>query len=186
MQIRREEIGQYFREATWEALAKAASGLKRPHARGGKHWPASAAKGSNNLSVQLIRQASHQQRRSLHQAVHASSVAALIGVNSVPLPRRSRRPRMRIASSSSTRGRREPSGGGHLLKNAAARGAKLIVMDPRGQNQGIARYAHRTLQFKPGRDRAAQRHAAPSSKRAWSISSTCRRTPRALRRSKRR
>ena len=38
------------------------------------------------------------------------------------------------------------------LKNAAARGAKLIVMDPRGQNQGIARYAHPRLQFKPGRD----------------------------------
>ena len=27
------------------------------------------------------------------------------------------------------------------LKQAAKRGAKLIVMDPRGQNQGIARYA---------------------------------------------
>ena len=39
-----------------------------------------------------------------------------------------------------------------FLKNAAKRGAKLIVMDPRGQNQGIARYASHTLQFKPGRD----------------------------------
>src|SRR6185295_6788744 len=39
-----------------------------------------------------------------------------------------------------------------FLKNAAKRGAKLVVIDPRGQNQGIARYAHRTLQFKPGRD----------------------------------
>jgi formate dehydrogenase major subunit len=38
------------------------------------------------------------------------------------------------------------------LKNAARRGAKLIVMDPRGQNQGIARYASHMLQFKPGRD----------------------------------
>ena len=38
------------------------------------------------------------------------------------------------------------------LKNAAKRGAKLIVMDPRGQNQGIARYASHVLQFKPGRD----------------------------------
>jgi formate dehydrogenase major subunit len=38
------------------------------------------------------------------------------------------------------------------LKNAAKRGAKLIVMDPRGQNQGIARHATHVLQFKPGRD----------------------------------
>ena len=39
-----------------------------------------------------------------------------------------------------------------FLKNAAARGAKLIVIDPRGQNQGISRYASHVLQFKPGRD----------------------------------
>ena len=39
-----------------------------------------------------------------------------------------------------------------FIKNAAKRGAKLIVMDPRGRNQGIARYASHTLQFKPGRD----------------------------------
>ncbi|MGE0701857.1 MAG: molybdopterin oxidoreductase family protein, partial [Hyphomicrobiaceae bacterium] len=38
------------------------------------------------------------------------------------------------------------------LKNAAKRGAKLIVMDPRGQSQGIARHASHVLQFKPGRD----------------------------------
>ena len=39
-----------------------------------------------------------------------------------------------------------------FLKNAAARGAKLIVMDPRGHSQGLARYASHILQFKPGRD----------------------------------
>ena len=39
-----------------------------------------------------------------------------------------------------------------FLKNAAKRGAKLIVMDPRGQNQGIARFASHVLQFTPGRD----------------------------------
>ena len=38
------------------------------------------------------------------------------------------------------------------IKNAAKRGAKLIVIDPRGQNQGIARYASHMLQFTPGRD----------------------------------
>ena len=39
-----------------------------------------------------------------------------------------------------------------FLKNAAARGAKLIVIDPRGHSQGLARYASHILQFKPGRD----------------------------------
>jgi formate dehydrogenase major subunit len=39
-----------------------------------------------------------------------------------------------------------------FLKNAAARGAKLIVVDPRGHAQGLARYASHILQFKPGRD----------------------------------
>ena len=39
-----------------------------------------------------------------------------------------------------------------FLKNAAKRGAKLVVMDPRGQTQGLARYASHILQFKPGRD----------------------------------
>jgi formate dehydrogenase major subunit len=39
-----------------------------------------------------------------------------------------------------------------FIKNAAKRGAQLVVMDPRGQTQGIARYATETLQFKPGQD----------------------------------
>ena len=39
-----------------------------------------------------------------------------------------------------------------FLKNAAKRGAHLIVMDPRGQNQGIAKHANQVLQFKPGSD----------------------------------
>src|SRR3546814_11713505 len=37
-----------------------------------------------------------------------------------------------------------------FLKNAAKRGAKIIVMDPRGQQ--ISRYAYKSLQFKPGQD----------------------------------
>src|SRR5262249_45344459 len=39
-----------------------------------------------------------------------------------------------------------------FLKNAAARGAKVIVADPRGQSQALARYASHIVQFKPGRD----------------------------------
>jgi formate dehydrogenase major subunit len=38
------------------------------------------------------------------------------------------------------------------LKNAAAKGAKLYVLDPRGQSQGISRYATGVLQFKPSKD----------------------------------
>jgi formate dehydrogenase major subunit len=37
-----------------------------------------------------------------------------------------------------------------FFKQAAKRGAKLFVMDPRGQ--AMARYATRMLRFKPGRD----------------------------------
>src|SRR5581483_12262081 len=37
-----------------------------------------------------------------------------------------------------------------FFKNAAKRGAELIVMDPRGQ--ALKRYATHMLQFKPGRD----------------------------------
>jgi formate dehydrogenase major subunit len=38
------------------------------------------------------------------------------------------------------------------IKNAAKRGTELIVIDPRGQTQGIARHASHILQFKPGSD----------------------------------
>lgn len=39
-----------------------------------------------------------------------------------------------------------------FLKNAAKRGAHLVLMDPRGQNSGLARHADQVLQFKPGSD----------------------------------
>src|SRR5690606_27158512 len=38
------------------------------------------------------------------------------------------------------------------LKNAAARGAKLIIMDPRGHSGSLARHASHVLQFKGGSD----------------------------------
>ena len=48
-----------------------------------------------------------------------------------------------------------------FIKNAAKRGAKLIVMDPRRQT--LSRHAYKHLQFKPGTDvahaeRDAQHH----------------------------
>ncbi len=161
MQIRREEIGQYFREATWEeALAKAASGLKAIHTReGGKALAGfGSAKGSNEeayLFQKLIRQGFHTNNVDhCTRLCHASSVAALMeGVNSgaVTAPFTAAKDADCIIVIGARPAENHPVAATYL-KNAAARGAKLIVMDPRGQNQGIARYAHRTLQFKPGRD----------------------------------
>jgi formate dehydrogenase major subunit len=39
-----------------------------------------------------------------------------------------------------------------FIKEAAAKGARLYVLDPRGQSQGISRYATGVLQFKPSKD----------------------------------
>ena len=90
MQIRREEIGKYFREATWEeALAKAAGGLKSIHTRdGGKALAGfGSAKGSNEeayLFQKLIRQGFGTNNVDhCTRLCHASSVAALMeGINS--------------------------------------------------------------------------------------------------------
>ncbi|HET6925633.1 MAG TPA: formate dehydrogenase subunit alpha [Hyphomicrobiaceae bacterium] len=161
MQIRREEIGQYFREATWEeALAKAAGGLKAIHTReGGKALAGfGSAKGSNEeayLFQKLIRQGFHTNNVDhCTRLCHASSVAALMeGVNSgaVTAPFTAAKDADCIIVIGARPAENHPVAATYL-KNAAARGAKLIVIDPRGQNQGLARYAHRTLQFKPGRD----------------------------------
>ncbi|TMJ68401.1 MAG: 2Fe-2S iron-sulfur cluster binding domain-containing protein, partial [Alphaproteobacteria bacterium] len=90
MQIRREEMLTYFREATWEeALAKAASGLKGVHARDGGKAIAGfgSAKGSNEeayLFQKLIRQGFGTNNVDhCTRLCHASSVAALMeGLNS--------------------------------------------------------------------------------------------------------
>ena len=152
---------KYFREATWEeALTVAAGGLKKVHAvQGGKGIAGfGSAKGSNEeayLFQKLIRQGFGTNNVDhCTRLCHASSVAALMeGSTRRPSRRRSPRPRTATASSSSARGRRRtiPSPR-RILKNAARRGAKLVVMDPRGQNQGLARYASHILQFKPGTD----------------------------------
>lgn len=39
-----------------------------------------------------------------------------------------------------------------FIKEAASKGAKLYVLDPRGQSQGLSRYATRTLNFTPSSD----------------------------------
>jgi formate dehydrogenase major subunit len=161
MQIRREEIGKYFREATWEeALARAASGLKSIHDREGGDAIAGfgSAKGSNEeayLFQKLIRQGFGTNNVDhCTRLCHASSVAALMeGINSgaVTAPFTAAKDADCIIVIGARPAENHPVAATYL-KNAARRGAKLIVMDPRGQNQGIARYASHMLQFKPGRD----------------------------------
>jgi formate dehydrogenase major subunit len=161
MQIRREEIGKYFREATWEeALARAASGLKSIHDRDGGDAIAGfgSAKGSNAeayLFQKLIRQGFGTNNVDhCTRLCHASSVAALMeGINSgaVTAPFTAAKDADCIIVIGARPAENHPVAATYL-KNAARRGAKLIVMDPRGQNQGIARYASHMLQFKPGRD----------------------------------
>ncbi|HWB44956.1 MAG TPA: formate dehydrogenase subunit alpha [Hyphomicrobiaceae bacterium] len=161
LEIRREEIGKYFREATWEeALAKAASGLKKIHQRDGGKAIAGfgSAKGSNEeayLFQKLIRQGFGTNNVDhCTRLCHASSVAALMeGLNSgaVTAPFTAAMESDCIIVIGARPAENHPVAA-TFLKNAAKRGAELIVMDPRGQSQGLARYASRTLQFKPGRD----------------------------------
>jgi formate dehydrogenase major subunit len=161
LQIRREEIDKYFREVSWEeAMAYAAAGLERIKRRDGGKAIAGfgSAKGSNEeayLFQKLIRQGFGTNNVDhCTRLCHASSVAALMeGVNSgaVTAPFTAAKDSDCIIVIGARPSENHPVAA-TFLKNAARRGAKLIVMDPRGHSQGLARYASHTLQFKPGRD----------------------------------
>ncbi len=161
MQIAREDVLKVFREATWEeALTVAASGLKKITDRDGGDALAGfgSAKGSNEeayLFQKLIRQGFHTNNVDhCTRLCHASSVAALMeGLNSgaVSAPFTAAKDADCIIVIGARPAENHPVAATYL-KAAAKRGAKLIVMDPRGQNQGIARYASHVLNFKPGRD----------------------------------
>ena len=161
MQLAREDVHKVFREATWEeALEAAASGLKRIYDRdGGKAICGfGSAKGSNEeayLFQKLIRQGFRTNNVDhCTRLCHASSVAALMeGLNSgaVSAPFTAAKDSDCIIVIGARPAENHPVAATYL-KDAAKRGAKLIVMDPRGQNQGIARYASHVLNFKPGRD----------------------------------
>jgi formate dehydrogenase major subunit len=161
IQIRRDEIDKYFREVSWEeAMAYAAAGLERIKRRDGGKAIAGfgSAKGSNEeayLFQKLIRQGFGTNNVDhCTRLCHASSVAALMeGVNSgaVTAPFTAAKDSDCIIVIGARPSENHPVAA-TFLKNAARRGAKLIVLDPRGQSQGLARYASHTLQFKPGRD----------------------------------
>jgi formate dehydrogenase major subunit len=161
VEIRPEEIGEYFREATWqEALAVAAQGLKRIHVRegGGAIAGFGSAKGSNEeayLFQKLIRQGFNTNNVDhCTRLCHASSVAALMeGLNSgaVTAPFTTAKDSDCIIVIGARPTENHPVAATYL-KNAAVRGAKLVVVDPRGNSQGLARHASHVLQFKPGSD----------------------------------
>jgi formate dehydrogenase major subunit len=161
VEIRHEDIDRYFREATWhEALEVAAQGLKRIHARDGGRAIAGfgSAKGSNEeayLFQKLIRQGFNTNNVDhCTRLCHASSVAALMeGLNSgaVTAPFTAAKDSDCIIVIGARPTENHPVAATYL-KNAAVRGAKLIVIDPRAHSQGLARHASHVLQFQPGRD----------------------------------
>ncbi len=149
----------HFRPASWdEALARAAGGLKKVRdAHGGRGLAGfGSAKGSNEeayLFQKLVRtgfgtnNVDHCTR-----LCHASSVAALmegIGSAAVTAPFTACRDSEVIIVIGANPTENHPVAATYF-KQAAKRGAKLIVMDPRGQ--ALKRHATHMLQFKPNKD----------------------------------
>lgn len=149
----------HFREASWEeALDLAAKGLSR--IRDGKGRKALAgfgsAKGSNEeayLFQKLVRTGFGSNNVDhCTRLCHASSVAALMeGVNSgaVTAPFAAALDAEVIIVIGANPTVNHPVAA-TFLKNAAKKGAKLVVMDPR--RQALSRHAWKHLAFKPGSD----------------------------------
>src|SRR3954469_26073461 len=149
----------HFREATWEeALERAAGGLKRIRDRDGGNALAGfgSAKGSNEeayLFQKLVR-AGFSTNNVDHctRLCHASSVAGLlegVGSGAVSAPFMAAEDADVIVVLGANPIENHPVAA-TFFKNAAERGAKLVVMDPRGQ--ALKRHATHMLQFRPGRD----------------------------------
>ncbi|MGE5145806.1 MAG: molybdopterin-dependent oxidoreductase, partial [Candidatus Eiseniibacteriota bacterium] len=149
----------HFRKATWdEAMARAIGGLKRIRDEHGGNALAGfgSAKGSNEeayLFQKLVRtgfgtnNVDHCTR-----LCHASSVAALfegIGTAAVTAPFTAAKDSDVIIVIGANPTENHPVAA-TFFKQAAKRGAKLVVMDPRGQ--ALKRHATHMLQFKPNKD----------------------------------
>ncbi|AWI81694.1 formate dehydrogenase subunit alpha [Parazoarcus communis] len=148
-----------FREASWEeALDFAAVGLARIKRAHGPHALAGfgSAKGSNEeayLFQKLVRTGfgTHNVDHCT-RLCHASSVAALlegIGSGAVSNPVRD----VEFADLMIVIGANPAANhpvAASFIKNAAERGSKLVMMDPR--QTPLARHAWRTLQFRPDAD----------------------------------
>jgi len=149
----------HFREVTWEeALDRAAAGLKKIRDRHGSGALAGfgSAKCSNEeayLFQKLVR-AGFGTNNVDHctRLCHASSVAALlegVGSGAVSATFNEVKNSDVIVVIGANPAENHPVAA-TFFKQAAKRGAKLIVMDPRGQ--ALNRYAWRMLQFKNGTD----------------------------------
>ena len=149
----------HFRPASWqEALDKAASGLKAIRDREGPKGLAGfgSAKCTNEeayLFQKLVR-AGFGTNNVDHctRLCHASSVAALlegVGSGAVSATFNECKNSDVIIAIGCNPTENHPVAA-TFFKNAAKRGAKLIVMDPRGQ--ALKRHAWRMLQFKNGAD----------------------------------
>jgi formate dehydrogenase major subunit len=149
----------HFRAAGWdEALERAAGGLKAILDRdgGGAIAGFGSAKGTNEeayLFQKLIRQGFGTNNVDhCTRLCHASSVAALmegIGSGAVTAPFTAAKDADCIVVIGARPTQNHPVAA-TFLKQAAVRGAKLIVIDPRRQE--LSRYATHMLQFKPGQD----------------------------------
>src|SRR3954451_10016952 len=149
----------HFREATWEeALERAAGGLKTIRDRDGPDALAGfgSAKGSNEeayLFQKLVR-AGFGTNNVDHctRLCHASSVAALlegVGSGAVSATFNECKNSEVIVVIGANPIENHPVAA-TFFKQAAKRGAKLVVMDPRGQ--ALKRHAWRMMQFKNGAD----------------------------------
>src|SRR6266487_1031907 len=149
----------HFRKASWEeALDRAATGLRTIRDRAGKRALAGfgSAKGSNEeayLFQKLVRTGfGNNNVDHCTRLCHASSVAALmegIGSGAVTAPFTAAADAEVIIIIGARPTENHPVAA-TFFKQAAKRGAKLFVMDPRGQV--MARYATKMLRFKPARD----------------------------------
>ncbi len=148
-----------FREATWEeALARAAAGLKKIlDERGGKALSGfGSAKGSNEeayLFQKLVR-TGFETNNVDHctRLCHASSVAALmegVGSGAVSAPFNAVEDAECIVVIGARPTVNHPVAA-TFFKQAAKRGKKLIVIDPRGQD--LMRHATHALKFRAGSD----------------------------------
>jgi len=149
----------HFRPATWEeAMERAASGLKKIRDRDGPRALAGfgSAKGSNEeayLFQKLVRTGFGSNNVDhCTRLCHASSVAALLeGVGSAAVTATFNECKnsdvIVVIGANPTENHPVAA---TFFKQAAKRGAKLIVMDPRGQ--ALKRHAWQMMQFKNGTD----------------------------------
>src|SRR5579859_4956420 len=149
----------HFREASWEeALDIAANGLKRIRDEKGAKALAGfgSAKGSNEeayLFQKLVRTGFGSNNVDhCTRLCHASSVAALFeglssGAVSAPFAAAADADVIWVIGANPTINHPVAA---TFIKNAAKRGARLIVMDPR--KQALSRHAFKHLAFKPGSD----------------------------------